>query len=148
MTIDGNIFSYQSEGQKRFPISQWAESDFLARNQGNNQSELPQRDATDSYSMMTRTTTRARNRISRPFGSLAKAYDETIGLPAFCHIRWAFETLARRHGLRYCSAADIGCGSGLFARYLSDSLPADTLTHPTLTLFLAHCRMLISSSRV
>jgi hypothetical protein len=73
---------------------------------------------------------------------------ETIGLPAFRHMRWAFETLARRHSLRFRSAADIGCGTGLFARYLSDSLRADTLTHPTLTLFLAHCRMLSSSSRV
>jgi SAM-dependent methyltransferase len=59
-------------------------------------------------------------RISRPYSRLAKAYDETIGLPAFHHIRWAFETLARRYGLRFRSAADIGCGTGLFARYLSD----------------------------
>jgi SAM-dependent methyltransferase len=60
------------------------------------------------------------HRISRPYSRLAKAYDETIGLPAFHHIRWAFETLARRYGLRFRSAADVGCGTGLFARYLSD----------------------------
>lgn len=60
------------------------------------------------------------HRVSRPYSRLAKAYDETIGLPAFRHIRWAFETLARRYGLRFRSAADIGCGTGLFARYLSD----------------------------
>src|SRR5262245_24546187 len=60
------------------------------------------------------------HRVSRPYSRLAKAYDETIGLPAFHHIRWAFETLARRYGLRFRSAADIGCGTGLFARYLSD----------------------------
>jgi SAM-dependent methyltransferase len=60
------------------------------------------------------------HRISRPYSRLAKAYDEAIGLPAFRHIRGAFETLARRYGLRFRSAADIGCGTGLFARYLSD----------------------------
>jgi len=60
------------------------------------------------------------HRVSRPYSRLAKAYDETIGLPAFRHTRWAFETLARRYDLRFRSAADIGCGTGLFARYLSD----------------------------
>jgi SAM-dependent methyltransferase len=60
------------------------------------------------------------HRVSRPYSRLAKAYDETIGLPAFHHIRRAFETLARRYDLRFRSAADIGCGTGLFARYLSD----------------------------
>jgi SAM-dependent methyltransferase len=59
------------------------------------------------------------HRVSRPYSRLAKAYDETIGLPAFRHIRRAFETLAGRYGLRFRSAADIGCGTGLFARYLS-----------------------------
>ena len=60
------------------------------------------------------------HRVSPPYSRLAKAYDETIGLPAFRHFRRAFETLARRHGLRFRRAADIGCGTGLFARYLSD----------------------------
>jgi SAM-dependent methyltransferase len=60
------------------------------------------------------------HRIAVPYSQLAKAYDETIGLPAFRHIRWAFETLARRYDLSFRSAADIGCGTGLFAKYLSD----------------------------
>jgi SAM-dependent methyltransferase len=60
------------------------------------------------------------HRVSSPYSRLARAYDETIGLPAFRHIRRAFETLARRYGLRFRAAADIGCGTGLFARYLSD----------------------------
>jgi SAM-dependent methyltransferase len=60
------------------------------------------------------------HRVARPYSRLAKAYDATIGLPAFRHIRWAFATLARRYGLRFRSAADIGCGTGLFARYLSE----------------------------
>jgi SAM-dependent methyltransferase len=64
--------------------------------------------------------TRARHRISRPYASLAKAYDDTIGRPAFHRARRAFELLARRYGLRFRSAADIGCGTGLFARYLSE----------------------------
>jgi len=58
--------------------------------------------------------------IKRPYSKLASAYDQTIGRPAFHHARRAFETLARRYGLRFRSAADIGCGTGLFARYLSD----------------------------
>jgi SAM-dependent methyltransferase len=57
--------------------------------------------------------------FARPYSRLAKAYDETIGLPAFPRIRFGFETLARRYGLRFRSAADIGCGTGLFARYLN-----------------------------
>src|SRR5215510_6154535 len=58
--------------------------------------------------------------VKRPYSELASAYDQTIGWPAFHHARMAFETLARRYGLRFRSAADIGCGTGLFARYLSD----------------------------
>jgi len=58
--------------------------------------------------------------IKRPYSELASAYDQTIGWPAFRRARPAFETLARRYGLRFRSAADIGCGTGLFARYLSD----------------------------
>jgi SAM-dependent methyltransferase len=65
-------------------------------------------------------TTLRTHQLARPYSQLAKAYDETIGLPAFRHIRWAFETLARRYDIRFCAAADIGCGTGLFARYLSD----------------------------
>ena len=70
--------------------------------------------------MTIRMRTRARHRISRPYASLAKAYDDTIGWPAFHRARRAFELLARRYGLRFGSAADIGCGTGLFARYLSE----------------------------
>jgi len=57
--------------------------------------------------------------VTRPYSRLAAAYDQTIGWPAFRRIRRGFETLARRYGLRFSSAADIGCGTGLFARYLS-----------------------------
>ncbi|HEY7182752.1 MAG TPA: methyltransferase domain-containing protein [Blastocatellia bacterium] len=60
-----------------------------------------------------------RHGLARPYSRLANAYDETIGLPAFRRIRLGFEALARRYGLRFRSAADIGCGTGLFARYLN-----------------------------
>jgi SAM-dependent methyltransferase len=40
-------------------------------------------------------------------------------VPFFQLIRNAFEKLVRHYGIRFCSAADIGCGTGLFACYLS-----------------------------
>jgi len=58
--------------------------------------------------------------VKRPYSELASAYDQTIGWPAFHSSRRAFESLARRYGFRFRSAADIGCGTGLFARYLSE----------------------------
>lgn len=57
--------------------------------------------------------------ITRPYSRLAAAYDQTIGWAAFRRIRRGFETLARRYGLRFNTASDIGCGTGLFARYLN-----------------------------
>src|SRR5262245_16153553 len=62
--------------------------------------------------------------IKRPYSELAADYGQTIGWPAFRQTRRAFETLARRYGLRFRSAADLGCGTGLFARYLSERYPA------------------------
>jgi SAM-dependent methyltransferase len=58
-------------------------------------------------------------RISRPYGELAARYDDTIGLRNFHGTRKAFEVLARRYGIRFRSAADIGCGTGLFPCYLN-----------------------------
>src|SRR5262245_4781228 len=58
--------------------------------------------------------------VKRPYSELASAYDQTIGRQALPGARRPFEALARRYGLRFRSAADIGCGTGLFARYLSD----------------------------
>jgi SAM-dependent methyltransferase len=59
-------------------------------------------------------------RVLRPYRRLAAVYDQTIGWPAFAITRRAFETLASHYGFSFRSAADIGCGTGLFARYLSD----------------------------
>lgn len=52
---------------------------------------------------------------------LAPVYDSTIGVPFFLRTRHAFEQLIRQYGIRFSSAADIGCGTGLFASYLSAS---------------------------
>ncbi len=58
-------------------------------------------------------------RVVRPYSYLAAAYDHAIGLDAFQRTRRAFETLVRRYGLGFSSAADVGCGTGLFACYLN-----------------------------
>jgi predicted TPR repeat methyltransferase len=58
-------------------------------------------------------------RILQPCSHLAARYDRTLGIPAFFLTRRAFEALVRRYGLRFCSAADLGCGTGLFACYVS-----------------------------
>ena len=59
--------------------------------------------------------------IALPYSRLAADYDRTIGIPFFCQTRDAFERLIRRYGISFRSAADIGCGTGLFARYLKMS---------------------------
>jgi len=59
------------------------------------------------------------HRVARPYTELAAMYDATLGVPSFVASRRAFEELVRRYGINFCSAADIGCGTGLFARYLS-----------------------------
>jgi SAM-dependent methyltransferase len=53
-----------------------------------------------------------------PYSSFAPVYDAVIGREVFPLLRRAFEFLVRRHGLSFRSAADVGCGTGLFARYL------------------------------
>jgi SAM-dependent methyltransferase len=56
---------------------------------------------------------------TRAYSSIAPFYDCTVGAPFFLRVRDAFEKLTRRYGIRFCSAADIGCGTGLFACYLN-----------------------------
>jgi SAM-dependent methyltransferase len=58
-------------------------------------------------------------RFARPYSRLAPVYDSALGISNFFGIRTAFETLVRRYGIRFRSAADIGCGTGLFAGYLN-----------------------------
>jgi SAM-dependent methyltransferase len=57
---------------------------------------------------------------TRAYSRIAQVYDCTIGVPFFLRVREAFEELVRRYGIRFCSAADIGCGTGLFACYLNE----------------------------
>ena len=57
--------------------------------------------------------------FARPYSQLAPAYDIALGISNFIGTRSAFEALVRRYGIKFCSAADIGCGTGLFAGYLN-----------------------------
>ncbi len=52
------------------------------------------------------------------YQTVTLAYDDAVGWPFFRRVRARFERLARRHRMRFCSAADVGCGTGLFAAYL------------------------------
>jgi SAM-dependent methyltransferase len=67
------------------------------------------------------------HRVARPYTELAAMYDATLGGPFFVGTRRAFEELVRRYGINFRSAADIGCGTGLFARYLSRRWGVPTL---------------------
>jgi SAM-dependent methyltransferase len=53
-----------------------------------------------------------------PYSQLAAAYDRAMGMQSFVRSKRAFEFVARRHRLTFSTAADIGCGTGLFACYL------------------------------
>jgi SAM-dependent methyltransferase len=57
--------------------------------------------------------------IARPYSRLAETYDLAIGIRSFTGTRAAFERLIRRYAIPFASAADIGCGTGLFASYLN-----------------------------
>src|SRR3972149_4048139 len=57
--------------------------------------------------------------FARPYSRLARAYDAALGITNYLGTRRAFEYLVRHYGIRFSSAADIGCGTGLFACYLS-----------------------------
>jgi SAM-dependent methyltransferase len=52
---------------------------------------------------------------------IAGAYDAVLGRQGFAHARPAFEAMVRRYGITFGSAADLGCGTGLFARHLAAS---------------------------
>jgi SAM-dependent methyltransferase len=55
----------------------------------------------------------------RPYSLLADAYDDIVGRNYFSLVRDAFERIVARHRIGFRSAADLGCGTGLFARYLN-----------------------------
>ncbi|HXW06508.1 MAG TPA: class I SAM-dependent methyltransferase [Vicinamibacterales bacterium] len=58
-------------------------------------------------------------RIAPPYRELARSYNAALGLPHLREICRAFERLTRRHAIGFASAVDLGCGTGLFACYLS-----------------------------
>ncbi len=62
---------------------------------------------------------RNRGRFLRPYSRFARLYDATLGVESFRYARRAFEEVVRRYDIRFRSAADLGCGTGLFARYLA-----------------------------
>jgi SAM-dependent methyltransferase len=59
------------------------------------------------------------NRVVRPYSEIALVYDDSVGIPFFRRTRAAFEAMVQRYGIRFSSAADLGCGTGLFAYYLN-----------------------------
>jgi SAM-dependent methyltransferase len=61
----------------------------------------------------------AQRYFARPYSELAPAYDTALGISNFIGTRAAFEALVRRYGIQFRSAADVGCGTGLFAGYLN-----------------------------
>ena len=57
--------------------------------------------------------------LASPYSLLADAYDDIVGRNFFHLIRRAFESIIARHRIDFSSVADLGCGTGLFARYLN-----------------------------
>ena len=53
-----------------------------------------------------------------PYQGLAAHYDEFLGERAFRNMRATFDWMVARYGLRFRSAADVGCGTGIFVDYL------------------------------
>lgn len=54
-----------------------------------------------------------------PYALLAHHYDEALGLRSFLQTQRAFERLMSEMSFPFSSAADVGCGTGLFARHLN-----------------------------
>ena len=54
-----------------------------------------------------------------PYSRYSDVYDDVIGRDLFQDVSRLFNALIRRHRIAFRSAADLGCGTGLFARFLS-----------------------------
>lgn len=57
--------------------------------------------------------------VARPYSRFVRHYDIFLGNQFFRLVQRSFETLVRHYNIRFASAADIGCGTGLFANYLA-----------------------------
>src|SRR5882762_4249140 len=77
-----------------------------------------------------------------PYSQLATTFDQALGIAQFLQTRRAFEYLARRYDLKFRSAADIGCGTGIFACYLSRcwDVPVFAVDRSPEMLSVAACR--------
>jgi len=80
--------------------------------------------------------------VAPPYSSFVSAYDGMVGVEFFRRVRRAFETLARHYDIRFCSAAGIGCGTGLFACYLNRcrGVPVYAVDKSPEMLRVAQCR--------
>jgi SAM-dependent methyltransferase len=82
--------------------------------------------------------------FARPYSRLAASYDAALGIANFVGTRAAFEALVKRYGIKFHSAADIGCGTGLFARYLNQfwGVPVFAVDHSPemLRIAIRNCR--------
>ena len=73
-------------------------------------------------------TAQAMTQAASLYDGWAPFYDRLLGEAGFQHIWPAFRRAARRFGMRIGSAADFGCGTGLFLAALSRAVPeADLL---------------------
>jgi SAM-dependent methyltransferase len=58
------------------------------------------------------------NGRTEPYTSLAPLYDSLLSKSFFPALRRNFEQLTRRYRIRFQSAADVACGTGLFVHYI------------------------------
>lgn len=54
-----------------------------------------------------------------PYTIFARIYDRVMGSQAFPVLKQGFEKAVQRYAITFRSAADVGCGTGTFIRYLS-----------------------------
>jgi SAM-dependent methyltransferase len=83
-----------------------------------------------------------------PYRALSADYDSALGLRFFRRVRAAFERLQREYGFTFRSAADVGCGTGLFARYLAREWRVPVFAVDRSPEMLAEARRICCSERV
>ena len=76
------------------------------------------------------------------YSRFARIYDRTIGNNFFAQLRRVFEKIIRRNRIKFSSAADLGCGTGQFARYLNScwKIPVFGIDRPPAMLRVAFRR--------
>jgi SAM-dependent methyltransferase len=83
-----------------------------------------------------------------PYRSLADQYDDALGRQFFLRTRAAFERLQREYNFGFQSAADIGCGTGLFACYLARKWRVPVYAVDRSAEMLAQARRICHGERV